>query len=192
MRRLITMLLLALLTFCGASAQMTKKPTGKGPFKERVTNLWHLSKDAIGGVVTKVQDTFETENSGLHRVNGKYYMHLYDTNIYKGADNAELCALCRKEFEKKYPAMPIKSVVIPQTDWETTTVEVDGLVEGYAQTLYCYIIAKDGNEGFVNAKFVFERQRKVGESTMDNRVKWPLWMRTDVLTNEVYGKLLKK
>ena len=80
----------------------------------------------------------------------------------------------------------------PQTDWETTTVEVDGLVEGYAQTLYCYIIAKDGNEGFVNAKFVFERQRKVGESTMDNRVKWPLWMRTNVLTNEVYGKLLKK
>ncbi|MBR6978765.1 MAG: teichoic acid biosynthesis protein B [Prevotella sp.] len=192
MRRLITMLLLSLLTYFGASAQMTKKPTGTGPFKERVTNLWHLSKDAINGVATKVQDNFETENSGLHRVNGKYYMHLYDTNIYKGSDSSELCALCRKEFEEKYPAMVIKSVVIPQLDWATTTVEVDGQVEGYAQTLYCYIIAKDGNEGYVNAKFVFERQKKVGDATMNNLVKWPLWIRTDVLTNEVYGKLLKK
>ena len=192
MRRLITMLLLSLLTYFGASAQMTKKPTGKGPFKERVTNLWHLSKDAINGVATKVQDNFETENSGLHRVNGKYYMHLYDTSIYKGSDSSELCALCRKEFEEKYPAMVIKSVVIPQLDWATTTVEVDGQVEGYAQTLYCYIIAKDGNEGYVNAKFVFERQKKVGDTTMNNLVKWPLWIRTDVLTNEVYGKLLKK
>lgn len=192
MKKSITMLLLAVLVVCGASAQVTEKPTGKGKLKERLSNFWSQSKVAIDGVVTKVQDNLEAENSGLHRVNGKYYMHLYDTNLYKGADGAELCALCRSEFENKYPAMAIKSVVIPQVDWETSTVEVDGKVEGYAQTLYCYIIAKDGNEGYVNAKFVFERQKKVGEPTMGNRVKWPLWIRTDVLTNEVYAKLLTK
>ena len=192
MKRSITLFLLALLTVCGASAQITEKPTGKGSLKERVSNFWSQSKVAINDVYTKVQDNLEGENSGLHRVNGKYYMHLYDTNIYKGADVDELCTLCRREFEEKYPAMAIKSVVIPQVDWETTTVEVDGQVEGYAQTLYCYIIAKDGNEGYVNAKFVFERQKKVGEPTMGNLVKWPLWLRTDVLTNEVYEKLLTK
>lgn len=192
MKKSTIMMLLALLTACGASAQMTEKPTGKGKLKERVSNFWTQSKKTMDGVVTKVQDTFEAENAGLHRVNGKYYMHLYDTNIYKGADGEELCALCRNEFEEKYPAMTIKSVAIPQTEWVTTTVEADGQVKGYAQTLYCYIIAKDGNEGYVNAKFVFERQKKVGEPTMGNRVKWPLWTRTDVLTNDVYERLLMK
>lgn len=192
MRKSITMLLLALLTVCGASAQITEKPTGKGSLKERVSNFWSQSKKAMDGVVTKVQDNLESENAGLHRVNGKYYMHLYDTNLYKGADGAELRALCRSEFEEKYPAMTIKSVVIPQVEWETTTVEVEGQVEGYAQTLFCYIIAKDGNEGYVNAKFVFERRKKVGEPTMANSAKWPLWIRTDVLTNTVYERLLTK
>ena len=62
---------------------------------------------------------------------------------------------------------------------------------GYSQTLFCYIIGRDGNEGFINAKFVFERQKKVGD-TVQTKVKWPLWIRTDVLTNEVYQKLITR
>ena len=72
-----------------------------------------------------------------------------------------------------------KGYEIVERNWRNKHKEID-------------IIAKDGNEGFVNAKFVFERQKKVGDATMDNLVKWPLWIRTDVLPNEVYAKLLKK
>lgn len=186
------MAVLALFVAGAAYAQMTEKTTGKGPLKERVSNFWKQAKETADGVVTKVQDSFENENSGLRRVKGKYYMNLYDTNLYKGADSEELLALCRKEFVAKYPAVTVKTVVIPQKDWETSTVETDGKVTGYAQTLYCYVFAKDGEEGFINAKFVFERQKKVGEPTMGNKVKWPLWIRTDVLTHDVYEHLLTK
>ena len=192
MKKMMIMTILALLITCGASAQMTEKPTGKGPLKDRVQNFWKQARESVNDVVDKVQDNLENENSGLRRVKGKYYMNIYDTNLYKGADCEELCAMCKKEFMAKYPAVTIRSVVIPQTEWLTSTVESEGQVTGYAQTLYCYILAKDGNEGFINAKFVFERQKKVGEPAMNNRVKWPLWIRTDVLTNEVYGRLLTK
>lgn len=192
MKKMMTMTILALMITCGASAQMTEKPTGKGPLKERVQNFWKQARESVNDVVDKVQDNLENENSGLRRVKGKYYMNIYDTNLYKGADCEELCAMCKKEFMAKYPAVAIRSVVIPQTEWLTSTVESEGQVTGYAQTLYCYILAKDGNEGFINAKFVFERQKKVGEPAMNNRVKWPLWIRTDVLTNEVYERLLTK
>jgi len=192
MKKMMIMTILALMITCGASAQMTEKPTGKGPLKERVQNFWKQARESVNDVVDKVQDNLENENSGLRRVKGKYYMNIYDTNLYKGADCEELCAMCKKEFMAKYPAVAIRSVVIPQTEWLTSTVESEGQVTGYAQTLYCYILAKDGNEGFINAKFVFERQKKVGEPAMNNRVKWPLWIRTDVLTNEVYERLLTK
>ena len=192
MKKMMIMTILALMITCGASAQMTEKPTGKGPLKERVHNFWKQARESVNDVVDKVQDNLENENSGLRRVKGKYYMNIYDTNLYKGADCEELCAMCKKEFMAKYPAVAIRSVVIPQTEWLTSTVESEGQVTGYAQTLYCYILAKDGNEGFINAKFVFERQKKVGEPAMNNRVKWPLWIRTDVLTNEVYERLLTK
>ena len=188
------MILMLALTMCGisANAQMTKKDTGNGPFKERVSKLWDKTKKTATDVATAIGDEISNSTSGLRRIEGKYYMNVYDVNLYKGDDCATLLDLCRKQFTAKYPTVPIASCVIPQTDWETETVENAGQVRGYVQTLFCYIIGKDGNEGFINAKFVFERKKDVGKQLVNNNMKWPLWTRTDVMTNHVYDRLTSK
>lgn len=175
-----------------AGAQVTKKDTGNGPLKERVSKFWSKTKKSLDKAADKISSDISSESQGLRRIKGKYYMNIYDTHIYKGEDSDELLALCRKEFAAKYPSVKIRSCVIPQTEWATETVETNGTVTGYAQTLFCYILGKDGNEGFINAKFVFERQKKVGEPYMNARVKWPLWIRTDVITNEVAEQLMTR
>ena len=188
------MILMLALTMCGisANAQMTKKDTGNGPFKERVSKLWDKTKKTATDVATAIGDEISNSTSGLRRIEGKYYMNVYDVNLYKGDDCATLLDLCRKQFTAKYPTVPIASCVIPQTDWETETVENAGQVTGYVQTLFCYIIGKDGNEGFINAKLVFERKKDVGKQLVNNNMKWPLWTRTDVMTNHVYDRLTSK
>lgn len=188
------MILMLALTMCGisANAQMTKKDTGNGPFKERVSKLWDKTKKTATDVATAIGDEISNSTSGLRRIEGKYYMNVYDVNLYKGDDCATLLDLCRKQFAAKYPTVPIASCVIPQTDWETETVDNAGQVTGYVQTLFCYIIGKDGNEGFINAKFVFERKKDVGKQLVNNNMKWPLWTRTDVMTNHVYDRLTSK
>ena len=191
-KRILWMVLVLLLVCHPSEAQVTKKDTGNGPLKERVGNFWKKTKKSLDKVADKVSNDLSSESSGLRRVKGKYYMNIYDTNIYKGEDCDDLREMCRKEFVAKYPEVKIRYCVIPQTDWETQTVETNGAVTGYSQTLFCYILGKDGEEGFINAKFVFERQKKVGEAYMNTRVKWPLWLRTDVLTNEVTEQLMMK
>ena len=116
-------------------------------------------------------------------------MNIYDVNLYPGEECDNLREMCKKQFVAKYPSVPITSCVIPQTDWVTETVENNGQVTGYNQSLFCYIIGKDGNEGYINAKFVFERNKEVGGKPVNNREKWALWIRTDVLTNHVYDRL---
>ena len=192
MKRIIWITLVLMLLCQTADAQMTKKDTGNGPLKERVSNFWEKTKKSLDKAAEKVSNDLSSENDGLRRIKGKYYMNIYDTNIYKGEDCDQLREMCQREFAAKYPSVKIRCCVIPQTDWNTETVETDGTVTGYAQTLFCYILGKDGNEGFINAKFVFERQKKVGEPYMNTRVKWPLWIRTDVLTNEVAEQLMTR
>ena len=58
--------------------------------------------------------------------------------------------------------------------------------------MYCYAIAQDGEEGYINAKFTFQRYREVGGEYQPLQEKWPKWERTDVLSDKVYNKLLTK
>ena len=190
MRKIMMTTLLALFALLTVNAQATKKDTGNGPLKERVSNFWKKTKKSLDKAAEKIENDFTLESSGLRRISGKYYMNIYDTNLYKGEDGESLRSLCLKEFSGKYPHVKVHSCVIPQSEWLTETVEANGEVTGYAQTLYCYILGKDGNEGFINAKFVFERQKKVGEPYINTRVKWPLWLRTDVMTNDVAERLM--
>ncbi len=189
-----TMILMLALMMCGvtANAQMTKKDTGNGPFKERVAKLWDKTKKTANDVASAIGEEISSVNSGLRRIEGKYYMNIYDKNLYQGEECDDLLAMCKEQFTAKYPTVPITSCVIPQTQWETETVETGGQVTGYVQTLFCYIVGKDGNEGFINAKFVFERSKEVGGTPVPNKMKWPLWIRTDVMTNHVYDRLTQK
>ena len=63
---------------------------------------------------------------------------------------------------------------------------------GYVQTLYCYVLAKDGDDGYVNARFVFQRQKEVGQQYEHVDGRWPLWERTDVIPMATYEQLKAK
>ena len=104
---------------CGmtVNAQIMKKDTGKGQLKEQVAKFWDQTKKVAGDVASQIEAEFSTDNSGLRRIEGKYYMNIYDINLYKGGDAAGMLDLCRSQFAAKYPNVPITSCVIPQTDW---------------------------------------------------------------------------
>ncbi len=185
----ILLAMVALFVAVSSNAQMTDKPSGKGTFRQRVTNFWNNTKESVGDVVDKMSN--DMDPNGLRRIKGKYYMHIYDEDLYAGSDANELKSLCRREFEAKYPGVTIVSVAIPMTEWFNATLEDNGKAVGFAQDLTCYILGKDGEDGYVNAKFVFERQKRVGQDYEKVDVKWPLWVSTDVLTPEIYQRLTK-
>ena len=62
----------------------------------------------------------------------------------------------------------------------------------YVKMLYCYIVAKDGEDGYINARFSFRMTKKVGKSWQNDDANWPLWERTDVLVPSVYEKLKER
>ena len=119
-------------------------------------------------------------------------MPLYSVNVYHGKEANNFQALCRKLFVNKYPNVKIMSVAIPQEEWLREPVEKEGSIIGYLQNMYCYIIGCDGNDGYINAKFLFQQYKEVGGIYQLLQDKAPKWERTDVLTNKVYNKLLLK
>ena len=64
-----------------------------------------------------------------------------------------------------------------------------GSIVGYLQSMYCYVLAKDGNDGYINAEFTFQRYKRVGEAYEHVEGKWPGMTRVDILTPEIYDKI---
>ena len=88
--------------------------------------------------------------------------------------------------------MTIQSVVVPQQEWLSDTYKKNNKVTGYVQTLYCYVLAKDGDDGYVNARFMFQRQKEVGKQYEHIANRWPLWEKTDVIPASTYEVLKTK
>ena len=65
-------------------------------------------------------------------------------------------------------------------------------VVSYKQTLYCYVLAKDGAEGYINQRYVFVRSRKPGEEFVNDTQCWAKLQGTDVMTGKVFDKLTSK
>ena len=123
------------------------------------------------------------------KVDGAWYMPLYTVNLYKGSDLDLYRDACRQVFVAKYPGLKVQSVVVPQQEWLSDTYKKNNKVTGYVQTLYCYVLAKDGTDGYVNARFKFQRQKEVGRQYEHVANCWPLWERTDVIPMAAYEKL---
>lgn len=154
--------------------------------KKDLEQAGHELGDAIG-----FDDCLKSK-SDLRRINGTYYMPLYDTDLYKGDSALVFRTTCTKLFRKKYPKANIMSVVIPQKEWLLENVEKAGEIIGYQKTLYCYIVARDGDEGYINAKFMYCKNKMVGHHFQPLLTAWPRWERTDIITNSVYQQLLQK
>ena len=195
-RYIISASLLLCSCMCTVSAQTStsNKTESLGSKISRILNRARKSANKAGKQVGYALDAdghLNKEND-LIKVSGLYYMPLYTVNLYQGKEAAEFRETVRKKFMEKYPQTKLQTVVIPQTDWLHEPVEKGDVIVGYLQTMYCYAIAQDGEEGYINAKFTFQRYREVGGEYQPLQEKWPKWERTDVLSDKVYNKLLTK
>lgn len=195
-RYIISASLLLCSCMCTVSAQTStsNKTESLGSKISRILNRARKSANKAGKQVgyTLDADGHLNKENDLIKVSGLYYMPLYTVNLYQGKEAAEFREIVRKKFMEKYPQTKLQTVVIPQTDWLHEPVEKGDVIVGYLQTMYCYVIAQDGEEGYINAKFTFQRYREVGGEYQPLQEKWPKWERTDVLSDKVYNKLLTK
>lgn len=176
------------------SAQQPNKK--KKTFEEKVSKFVKQTKKELEQAGHELGDAIGFDDrlyskSDLLRVNGSYYMPLYSTDMYKGDSALAFRTQCTKLFRQKYPKVSIQSVTIPQKEWVLETVEKGGELVGYQRTLHCFIIARDGEEGYVNAKFTYRQYKNVGQEFQNVKGWWPKWERTDFMTNSVYEQLLK-
>ena len=189
---IMVFLLLGAATNVSAQSQDKKKE----PFEKKVSKFWKKTKKELEQAGHELGDAigFDDRLSGksdLLKVNGSFYMPLYSKDLYKGEDALTYRKTCTQLFRKKYPKVSIQSVAIPQKEWVLETVEKDGELVGYQRTLHCFIIARDGDEGYVNAKFTYRQYKNVGQEFQNVKDWWPKWERTDFMTNSVYEQLLK-
>ncbi len=188
---IVLVLLLGSVTNVSAQSQDKKKE----PFDKKVSKFWKKTKKELEQAGHELGDAIGFNDridgkSDLLKVNGSYYMPLYSTDLYIGEDALTYRKTCTQQFRKKYPKVSIQSVAIPQKEWVLETVEKDGELVGYQRTLHCFIIARDGDEGYVNAKFTYRQYKNVGQEFQNVKGWWPKWERTDFMTNSVYEQLL--
>ncbi len=192
MRRLLIMLSAAILVGAPAWGQQTKKRQTLG---QKIKKTWRKGTKEVSDATYNLGKELGISSGakrGEAKVNGTYYMYLYTANVYHGSDSGKLIGETEKIFKKRYPAVKILSCVIPQTDWEVTEEEQDGNVVGYRRTLFCYVLGKDGADGYINAKFTYEQYRPAGGAEIPVQGKWPEWTRTDVIPAKDYWELVTK
>lgn len=150
-------------------------------------NAGHELGDALG-----FEDRIDTGSADSILIEGAYYMPLYDTNLYKGSDAMVYTDESRKLFAERYPDVEMLTVCLPHKEWITETIRMGKTVVGYRQTMHCFIIGKDGDDGYVNAKFTFRRHKEAGNQYKSVSGQWPLWEKTDIIPNNIYEKLKSK
>lgn len=188
---IVLVLLLGSVTNVSAQCQDKKKE----PFDKKVSKFLKKTKKELELAGHELGDAIGFNDridgkSDLLKVNGSYYMPLYSKDLYKGEDALTYRKTSTQLFRKKYPKVNILSVAIPQKEWVLETVEKDGELVGYQRTLHCFIIARDGEEGYINAKFTYRQYKNVGQEFQNVKGWWPKWERTDFMTNSVYEQLL--
>ncbi|MBR1469725.1 MAG: teichoic acid biosynthesis protein B [Prevotella sp.] len=195
---LLMMLAIATISIAPATAQTEKKPQ-KEKFGQRLSRLAKKTVNEIEKTANELGDAIGFEDrvdpskrADSVKINGTWYMPLYTVNLYKGNDSDFFRETCRQAFEAKFPNVKIETVVIPQQDWLTDALKESGRVVGYVQTLYCFVVGKDGADGYVNARFAFQRQKEVGQQYQIIRARWPIWERTDAIPMASYEKLKEK
>ena len=154
--------------------------------KKQVTTAGKNIGDAIG-----VDDLAKKNIEDLKDIDGVKYMPIYTTDIFANnnlSDDEELIKISKDEFVGKYPDAKIVHCVIPQKEWILTAVKEGSKITGYRRYAYSYLLAKDGTDGYINARFIFMEYRDAGENYVKSG-SWPKWDRTDIIPNNVYSKL---
>ncbi len=123
-------------------------------------------------------------------VDGVRYMPLHTVNVFY-ADSTGMIERCRTDFARRYPRATILSVAIPQETWTETVVKENKRITAYKRTAYCYVLGRDGADGYINARYVFRQQRKPGNRWVSPASSWPGFERADAIPNIHFSKLNK-
>ena len=151
---------------------------------ESLTEAGHELGDAIG-----FDDRIYNDNDAVE-IGGTKYMPLYLSDVFADKSEGEsLKELCRKAFAKDYPAAEIVNVSIPQPAWIENTVKRGGKIARYENRLYCHVLGKDGDSGYINVRYMFETRREPGKAVTHAADRWPKKLYADVMTASVYKQL---
>lgn len=178
-----------------ASAQTTKST--KEDREKKLGAFLTESRRVLGDAGNAIGDFFGFDDridnkDDLIKIKHVYYMPLYSVNLYKGTDTAGFREECTALFARRFPLAKVLSNALPQTQWVREDMVKNDMVVGYTETMYCYIIAKDGEDGYINARFSYKRIKQPGTDYSILADNWPKWERTDFLSVPVYAKLLTK
>lgn len=197
MKRLSLVGIVMLMTVAMPLSAQTSNTVKKQSLGSRISQLFKKTKKSVSKTGEELSnaigfDDLASGNKDLYKIKGNYYMPLYTVNLYKGEQSEEFRKQCRQKFSEKYPQAEVVSVALPQTEWLVDPVKSNNQITGYVETMYCYVLARDGGDGYINAKFTYQQYKNAGEKYSQLANKWPQWTCADVLTNEVYQKLLSK
>ena len=152
---------------------------------KKVQGIWKKAKKQVSETGKELGEKIEVE--------GMRYMPVYHYDQFVNKDTAagqEMVKLARAAFAKKYPRAQSLYSVVPQEDWTSTIVCNGETVTGYRRHAYAYVVAKDGNDGYLNARFLFREDKQPGQDYVKSSA-WPLLERTDAIPNQVYPKLIQ-
>ena len=198
-KNLVLMTLALLIVSLPMNAQKNRNKQQQS-FVKKVTSIWNKAKKQVSDTGKDIGEKIgineissKQKDVDLVEVDGKKYMPIYNFDLFMSghaADDAELVRLSREAFMKKYPNAEIMYAVVPQQDWLHTALRDGSKVTGYRRRAYCFVVAKDGSDGYLNARFLFSAERVAGGEYVKSN-SWPRWERTDVIPSHVYPKLIK-
>ena len=190
-KRIVFAIMAAIMLTAPAQAQSEKARQVGKDIQGAVTDFFKKAKKGVNQTVEAINEEFSNDTVGVRYIDGNRYMCIYDTNLYHQSDAAELMELCRADFGAHYPDATIISCVIPQQQWEETPVRRNGDIVSYRFRLNCYVVARDGSQGYINARYRFEKTKKIGQAIVNNDDRWPERVRVNALTPSIYEKLKK-
>ena len=191
---------MALLTMALPMNAQTNRNKQQESLVKKGTTIWNNAKKQVKQTGKDIGEKIgfddmaaKEQDTDLIEVDGMKYMPIYNFDLFVNShtkEDAELVRLSREAFMKKYPNAEIMYAVVPQQDWLHTALRDGSKVTGYRRRAYCFVVAKDGSDGYLNARFLFSAERVAGGEYVKSN-SWPRWERTDVIPSHVYPKLIK-
>lgn len=194
MKKIKMMVMLAMLCALPASAQIDSNGVAhegdaeKTTFKDKVSDAWTNTKEAVNTTADKVRKKLGYDDEKQARTRVKY-MPIYTKHKFTDSASDEMVEMCKEKFYQRYPEANILSAVIPSEKWQSEPVYKNGDIVGYLETVYCYILARDGRDGYLNAEYTFQRHKTVGCPYEKVAAKWPEFTRVDNFNSEVYQQI---
>ena len=180
MRKIICLLAAVFaLSLAPAQAQSEgKTQKAKETIARKAKKVWNDAKKSVSSTADIIKDELGISN-GRDSVRMKY-MPIYTKNKYEGGDMYKLIQACREDYQRRCPKCEIVSSVIPEEDWTTLNMTQGGVVVGYVQQLCCYVLGKDGEDGYIYMEYTYKRSKNVGGDYV-NSDWWPRMTRMDII-----------